>query len=316
MAFAAPTFERIEDASIETSPYILNTPVFSSRSLNVLTGASLFFKAENLQKSGAFKMRGAAHAVLRLSEEQRAKGVATHSSGNHGQALATMAKAVGIPCYVVMPKNSNKVKVAAVQAQGGEVIFCENNQASREATLEQVVADKGAYFVHPYNDWDVITGQATCAKELLEEVDVLHAILAPIGGGGLISGTCLAGKFLSPETEIIGGEPEGANDAYRSFTSGELQANETTNTICDGLRASMGQKPFSVVQELLTDVVTVSDEEVVQAMRLIWERLKLVVEPSCAVPLAVVLKQPERFAKKRLGIILTGGNIDVEDLPF
>ena len=316
MAFTAPDFHRIEDASIEISPYIVNTPVFTSRTLNHLTGASLFFKCENLQRAGAFKMRGAAHAMVRLSEAQRAKGVATHSSGNHGQAVAAMAQAMGVPAYIVMPKASAKVKVAAVQHYGGEVIFCENTEASRVATLEKVVAENGAAFIHPFDDWDIIAGQATCAKELLEEVDVLHAIIAPVGGGGLISGTCLSTKYLSPETEVIGGEPEGADDAHRSLQSKTLCANESTNTICDGLRASLGQKPFSVIQEHLSDLVLVSDQEVTAAMQLIWERMKLVVEPSCAVPLAVVLKDKERFAGKRLGLILTGGNVDVNNLPF
>ncbi|HAP63519.1 MAG TPA: serine dehydratase [Cytophagales bacterium] len=306
----------MDDASIEISPYTLNTPVFSSRSLNQMTGASLFFKCENFQRAGAFKMRGAAHAALRLTEEQRQKGLATHSSGNHRQAVAAMAQALGVPAYIVMPENSTKAKVAAVQGYGGEVIYCESTQAAREATLQRVVEEKGAYFIHPYDDWDVIAGQATCAKELLEEVDVLHTILVPVGGGGLVSGTCLSAKYLSPTTEVIGGEPTGADDAFRSFSSGNLVGNESVNTICDGLRASLGQKPFSIIQEHLTDIVTVTDKEVVHAMRLIWERMKIVIEPSCAVPFAVVLKNTERFAGKRLGIILTGGNVDVTNLPF
>ncbi|HAA16561.1 MAG TPA: serine dehydratase, partial [Cytophagales bacterium] len=244
------------------------------------------------------------------------KGLATHSSGNHGQAVAAMAQALGVPAYIVMPENSTKAKVAAVQGYGGEVIYCESTQAAREATLQRVVEEKGAYFIHPYDDWDVIAGQATCAKELLEEVDVLHTILVPVGGGGLVSGTCLSAKYLSPTTEVIGGEPTGADDAFRSFSSGNLVGNESVNTICDGLRASLGQKPFSIIQEHLTDIVTVTDKEVVHAMRLIWERMKIVIEPSCAVPFAVVLKNTERFAGKRLGIILTGGNVDVTNLPF
>lgn len=316
MSYTAPDFHRIEDTSIEISPYTLNTPVLTSRNLNAMVGASLFFKCENFQRAGAFKIRGAASAALRLTDRQRALGLATHSSGNHGQAVAAMAKALNIPAYIVMPDASTKAKVEAVRAYGGEVIFCENNQQAREDTLAKVVEEKGAHLIHPYDNWDVIAGQATCAKELLEEVDVLHHIVAPLGGGGLISGTCLSAKYLAPMTEVIAGEPEGADDGYRSFTTGQMCVNEKVDTICDGLRASIGQKNFSVMQDLLADVVRVTDDEVVDAMRLIYQRMKLVIEPSCAVPFAVIRKQPERFAGKRIGIILTGGNVDLTKLPF
>jgi len=297
-------------------PYIHRTPVLRSRSIDQIAGASLFFKCENFQKVGAFKMRGASYAVQTLTDAEKAKGVATHSSGNHAQAVALSAKNEGIPAYIVMPENAPTAKRKATAGYGAEIITCAATLASRQTTLEQVVERTGATFIHPYNDYNVITGQATTAKELIEAVDKLDVLMAPIGGGGLMSGTALAAKYWLPSAAVIGSEPALVDDAYRSFHSGQLKTNERTDTIADGLRTNLGPKTFGIIREEVDAIYRVSEAEIVAAMRLIWERMKIIVEPSCAVPLAAVLKQPQFFAGKRIGIILTGGNVDLANLPF
>jgi len=311
-----PTFADIQRVHQNIQPYINTTPVLTSTSINEISGASIYFKCENFQKVGAFKMRGAASAIMALTPEELAKGVATHSSGNHAQAVALSARNHNTKAYIVMPSNAPAIKRAATKGYGAEIITCEPTLEARESTLAAVVAKTGATFLHPYNNYDVIAGQATAAKELIEEVGQLDILMAPIGGGGLMSGTAISTKALLPNAQIIGTEPEIANDAYRSFTTGTMQYNTRIDTIADGLRTNLGAYTFEIIKENLDDIITVSEEEIIAAMRLIWERMKIIIEPSCSVPFAAVLQQPERFKGKRIGIIITGGNVDITKLPF
>jgi threonine dehydratase len=308
--------QTIREAHERIGPFIHRTPVLTSGSLDGMAGARVFFKCENFQKIGAFKIRGGMNAVLSLPAGELRHGVATHSSGNHAQAIAYAAREVGTPAYIVMPRNAPEIKKKAVAGYGAEIILCEPTLKAREETLREVVARTGAAFVHPFDDYRVIAGQATCAVELLEDVPGLEVVMAPVGGGGLLSGTALAVHYLSPGTPVIAGEPAGADDAYRSLKAGAIQTNATTQTIADGLLTSLGNKTFPLIQQYVADIVTVTDEEIVAAMRLIWERMKIIVEPSCAVPFAALLREKERFAGKRVGIILTGGNVDLGKLPF
>ena len=310
------TLSDIRQAAELINPLIHRTPVLTSETLNRKSGAQLFFKCENFQRAGAFKMRGAANAVLSLSDTDRVKGVATHSSGNHGQALAKAAQSVGIPAYIVMPRTAPEVKKRAVAEYGAEIIFCEPTLQAREDTLNQVIDRTGATFVHPYNNEQVITGQATAALELIEDTVDLDVVMAPVGGGGLLSGTALSTHYLLPQAEVIAGEPVGADDAYRSLQAGRIIPSEQPDTIAAGLLTSLGDKTFPIIQEYVKEIITVSDEEIVSAMRLIWERMKIIIEPSCAVPLAALLKRSDNFSGKRVGIILTGGNVDLASLPF
>jgi len=305
-----PTLNSIRLAHDRIKTYAHQTPVMTSESLNYLVGASLFFKCENLQKTGAFKFRGACNAVFSLSDELAKEGVVTHSSGNHGQALALAAKFRGIKARIIMPEDSSEVKVAAVKSYGGEIIFCEGNLKSREDTLEKVLQEKGGHLVHPYDDYRVIAGQSTAALELLEEIKDLETIIAPVGGGGLLSGTGLSAFYTSPTTEVIGAEPLGADDAFRSLEAGEIIPNTNPKTMADGLKASLSERTFSIIQKRVKKIICVKEESIVEAMRLIWERLKVLVEPSGAVPLAAVLENKEEFRKRRVGIILSGGNFD------
>ena len=310
------TLSDIQEAAERIRPLIHRTPVLTSESINRMTGAQVFFKCENFQKAGAFKMRGAANAVLSLSNAERQQGVATHSSGNHGQALARAAQVVGSPAYIVMPTSAPEVKKRAVAEYGAEITFCEPTLAAREETLEQVVQRTGATVIHPYNNEQVIAGQGTAALELIEEVGALDVVMSPVGGGGLLSGTALATHGLLPQAEVIAGEPEGANDAYQSLQAGRIIPSSQPNTIADGLLTTLGDKTFPIIQEHVQEIITVSDTEIIAAMRLIWERMKIIVEPSCAVPLAAVQKKKDYFEGKRVGIILTGGNVDLTSLPF
>lgn len=309
-----PTFQEIEQAAQRIAPLIHRTPVLSSESINHISGAKIFFKCENFQKVGAFKMRGAANAVLSLSDEEAEKGVATHSSGNHAQALAKAAQQRGIKAYIVMPETAPAVKKKAVAGYGAEIIMCKPTLQAREDTLAEVVARTGAEFIHPYNDERVICGQGTAAMELIEETETLDIVMAPVGGGGLLSGTAITTKAMLPQAQVIAGEPQGADDAYRSLQAGEIVPSEAPNTVADGLLTSLGTKTFPIIQALVSEIITVSDEEIMAALRLVWERMKIIIEPSCAVPLAAVLQQKEKFAGKRVGIILTGGNVDLEAL--
>jgi threonine dehydratase len=276
----------------------------------------LIFKCENFQKVGAFKARGAANAVLKLQPSQREKGVATHSSGNHAAALARAASAAGIPAYIVMPATAPEIKKRAVREYGGLIFECEPNLQAREEGLRSVVSTYGAVFIPPYDHWDVIEGQATCAYEIVESGLSLDVLMTPVGGGGLLSGTALATHFFSPETKVIGAEPEGADDAQKSFLAGKRIPLQQANSIADGLLTSLGEINFAIISRYVTDILTVSDDEIIAAMKLIYERMKLVVEPSCAVPLAVVLRNKSRFQGQQVGIILSGGNVDLARLPF
>lgn len=310
------TGESIREARERIAHMIHHTPLFYSDGLNGLAGCNLTFKCENFQKVGAFKARGAANAVLKLSDKDKERGVATHSSGNHAAALARAAKLEKIPAYIVMPSNAPKVKRDAVEGYGGIVIECEPNLKAREEGLQNVVEKYGATFIPPFNHLDVIEGQATCALEIFETTRALDFLLAPLGGGGLMAGTALAAKYYSPKTKIIGAEPEGANDAKKSFDAGYLIPVDQPDTIADGLLTSLGKLNFEILWGNIDKIFTVSDEEIILAMRLIYERMKIVVEPSSAVPLAVVLKNKHHFANKNVGIILSGGNVDLAKLPF
>ncbi|MFN5549870.1 MAG: threonine/serine dehydratase [Bacteroidota bacterium] len=305
------TKQSIEQAHERIQPYIERTPVLTSASLNELAGCQLYFKCENFQKVGAFKARGATNAALKLSKEERAKGLATHSSGNHAQAIARAGKMLGVKSYIVMPRTAPEIKKRGVRGYGGEIFECEPTLQAREETLAKVIAKTGASEIHPFNNYDVVEGQATCAKELFEQAGGLDIVVAPVGGGGLLSGTALAAKFFSPTTVVIAGEPAGSDDAYRSMQSGKIEPAQS-NTIADGLLTTLGDKTFPIIYENVKEVITVTDEEIIAAMRLIWERLKIIVETSCAVPFAAVLKEKEKFKGKRVGIILTGGNVDLE----
>ncbi len=301
----------IEQAHKRIVDYIQSTPVMRSSGLDEMAGCSLFFKCENFQKIGAFKARGAMNAALLLHAEDRAKGIATHSSGNHAQAVARAAKILGIKSYIVMPNNSSEMKRRGVKGYGGEIFLCEPTLEAREKTLKEVIKKTGATEIHPFNNYDVIAGQATVAKELIEEVGNLDVIVAPVGGGGLLSGTALAAKYFSPATHVIGAEPAGADDAFRSMQSGKIEPS-AANSVADGLLTSLGDKTFQIIQNEVKEIITATDKEIIAAMRLVWERLKIVIEPSAAVPLAVVLKAKEKFIGRRVGIIFSGGNVDLE----
>jgi threonine dehydratase len=311
-----PDFAALRAAHERIRPFVHRTPVLTCAALDRLAGARLFFKCENFQKGGAFKARGAANAVLSLPDDQAARGVATHSSGNHAAALALAAGRRGVPAYIVMPRNAPAVKRAAVEGYGGRITFCEPDQASREAAAAEVVRTTGATLVHPYNDERVIAGQGTAALELLEDVPDLDAVLAPVGGGGLLSGTAIAVRGLRPAARVIGCEPALADDAAQSLRENRIVPARPPVTVADGLRTALGDKTFPVIRELVEQVALAEEAEIVAAMRLIFERMKVVVEPSAAVPLAALLNRPLNLAGARVGIILSGGNADVTRLPF
>ncbi len=308
------TKQHIEDAHERIKPFIHKTPVLTCSTIDEMTGATIHFKCENFQKIGAFKIRGAMNAVTTLSKEKLSKGIATHSSGNHAQAIAYAARQAGAKAYIVMPDTSPKVKVDAVKGYGAEITFCEPTQQARESTLKEIVDRTGAEFIHPYNDQRVMTGQATCAKEFIEEVAGLDHIIAPVGGGGLLSGTLLAAHYFSPSTTVYAGEPEGAADAVLSIRSKKIVTASYVKTIADGLMTTLGDQTFPVINEYVKDVLTVSDEEIIAALKLVYERMKIVVEPSGVVTLAALLKNPDLFRGKKVGIIFSGGNVDLGKL--
>lgn len=297
-------------------PFIHRTPVLTSELLNELSGANVFFKCENFQKMGAFKMRGAANAILNLSEEQRQKGVVTHSSGNFAQAVSLAALKLGVKAYIVMPENAPHVKKEAVRAYKGRIIECTSTIEDREIVARSIQEKEGATFLHPSNDDDVIFGQGTAAMELLEDYPDLDYIFVPVGGGGLIGGTALAVHLFSDKCKVIGGEPFEVDDAYRSLISGKIETNKTANTIADGLRTHLGDRNFPIIQKHVEKIIRVKEDEIVKAMELIWERMKIVIEPSCAVPFAALLRNKEDYKNKNVGIILSGGNVDLKNLPF
>jgi threonine dehydratase len=307
--------DKIRAAQERIRPYIKRTPVLTSSRLDEASGAALFFKCENFQKVGAFKARGATNAVFTLDDATAGRGVATHSSGNHGTALARAAKLRGIPAHIVMPSNSAKVKVRAVESYGAQIIFCESNDASRKAACADVIAKTGATLIHSFENEDVMAGQGTAAVELLEDEDV-ELVMCPVGGGGLLSGTAVAAKAMRPKIKVMAAEPENADDAAQSFRAGRLIRTEKKNTIADGLRTNVGAPNFPIIHRYVDDIVTVSEEAIVIAMRTIWETMKIVIEPSAAVPYAAIVENKIDIAGKRVGIILTGGNVDLDALPW
>ncbi|MCA0851117.1 beta-hydroxyaspartate dehydratase BhcB [Salipiger thiooxidans] len=311
-----PTFDDMLAAHERIRPHIRRTPVRTSDYLNELTGAELFFKCENFQEPGAFKVRGAANAVFGLSEAQAEKGVATHSSGNHASCLSYAAMLRGIPCNVVMPRTAPQAKKDTVRRYGGRITECEPSTSSREETFALIQEETGGDFVHPYNDPRVIAGQGTCSREFIEQTDGLEMVVAPIGGGGMISGTCLTLSTLAPECQVIAAEPEQADDAYRSFKAGHIIADDAPKTIADGLLVPLKDLTWHFVSNHVSEIYTASDPEIVDAMKLIWKHLRVVMEPSSAVPLAIVLKNPDAFRGKRVGLVITGGNVDLDRLPW
>ncbi len=316
-----PTYQDVIEAHERIKPYIHRTPVLTSTYLNELTGAELFFKCENFQKAGAFKVRGASNAVFGLSDEAAAKGVCTHSSGNHALSLSYAAGRRGIPCNVVMPRTAPQAKKDAVKGYGGIITECEPSTSSREAVFAGVQAETGGDFVHPYNDPRVIAGQGTCSKELMEQMQEEHGhgldmVVAPIGGGGMISGTCLTLSNIAPEVQIIASEPEQADDAYRSFKAGHIIADDAPVTVADGLKVPLKDLTWHFVSNHVTEIFTASEQEIIDAMKLTWQRMKIVMEPSCAVPLATIIKNREFFKGKRVGVVVTGGNVDLDKLPW
>jgi threonine dehydratase len=325
-SFQPPSWKTILEAHARIAPRIHRTPVLTSASIDAMTGARVYFKCDNFQKTGSFKIRGATNAIFSLSNAEAAHGIVTLSSGNHGAAVARAAAWRGVPAYIVMPKNAPAVKARAIEAYGGRITFCEPKMSSRAEVAARVQAETGAYLIHPYDDDRIIAGQATAAKELLEEVGDLNAVFAPVSGGGLLSGTCLGAKGIRTDVRIFGCEPERADDAHRSLTTGTLQSLESSDTIADGLRASLAPRTFAILRKNVESILLVSEEEIISTARLIWERMKIIIEPSSAVAVAPLLKpsivsslnfmnRPDGGAPK-LGVILSGGNVDLSSLPW
>ena len=325
-AYANLTWQAIVEAHARIQPRIHRTPVLTSASLDAMAGARLFFKCENFQRTGSFKIRGASNAILALSEQEAARGIVTQSSGNHGAAVACAAAWRGVPAFIVMPKNAPRVKVRAIEAYGGKITFCEPKVSSRNEVCARVLAETGAALIHPFDNDQIIAGQATAAKELLEEIPDLDAVFAPVSGGGLLSGTCLGAKGLRPGIQVFGCEPERADDAHRSLTSGQLQSLESSDTIADGLRASLAPRTFAILRDNIERILLASEEEMIAAMRTVWERMKIIIEPSSAVAIAPLLKpgavaslglaQRRDGTPPKLGMVFSGGNVDLSSLPF
>jgi threonine dehydratase len=311
-----PDLYSIKKAALRIQKYIHRTPVLSCENLNELFQSDIYFKCENFQKAGAFKSRGAVNAVFSLTDEEIAKGVCTHSSGNHAAALSRAAGLRGARAFIVMPENSSKVKIAAVKNYGGNITFCKPTLADRESTLAQIKSQTGSVEIHPYNDYRIIAGQATATMEMIEDKGTFDIVMAPVGGGGLLSGTALSATFLSPETRIIAAEPEGASDAFRSFYGGQIFPSVDPKTIADGLLTSLGSLTFPIIREYVDQVVTVSEEAITKAMKLIWERMKIIIEPSSAVPFAAIVENKFDHEGMKIGIIISGGNIDLDRIPW
>jgi len=310
------TLKEIELAHDRIRSFIHRTPILTNKSLNELSGASLYFKCENFQKGGAFKIRGATNTVEQLTQAEIEKGVVTTSSGNHGAALSMAVKRRGGKTKVVMPNNTPKIKINNVERNGGEVVWCEPEQSSRESVLADLVEQTGAIVVHPYNDERIVAGQGTCAKELMEDEPNLDMIICPVSGGGLLSGTLLAAKGMKPEIMVYGAEPSEADDAYRSLKSGKIETNKSIDTVCDGLRAQLGNVPFPIIQEFVDGIITVTETEIIEAMKMVWERMKIIAEPSSVITLGALLKSKDKFSGKKVGLILSGGNVDLNQLPW
>ena len=325
-SYRPPSWEAIVAAHARIAPRIHHTPILTSTSLNAMAGAQLFFKCENLQKTGSFKIRGASNAILSLTAKEASRGIVTQSSGNHGAAVACAAAWRGVPAWIVMPRNAPAVKAKAIEGYGGKIVFCEPTVTARKATCDRVQAETDAHLVHPYDDDRIIAGQATAAKELLEEVSDLDAVFAPVSGGGLLSGTCLGAKGIRADVRVFGCEPERADDAYRSLTTGTLQSQDSSDTIADGLRASLAPRTFAILRNHVERILLVSEEEIISAARLVGERMKIIIEPSSAVAIAPLLRPgvvsslnlPKRADGKapKLGVIFSGGNVDLSSLPW
>jgi threonine dehydratase len=310
------TLKDIVDAHDRIAPFIHRTPVLTNKSLNELSGAELYFKCENFQKAGSFKIRGATNTVELLNQDELDRGIATTSSGNHGAALSMAVSRRNGKTKVVMPHNTPKIKVKNVERNGGEVIWCEPDQNSREKVLKDLVDKTGATVVHPYNDERIVMGQGTAGKELIEDQPDLDAIISPVSGGGLLSGTLLSAKNMNPKIKVYGAEPLEADDTFLSLQKGEIVSNKTINTICDGLRAQIGTITFPIIQSHVQEVITLTENEIIEAMKMIWERMKIIVEPSCSITLSAVLKSRDLFIGKKVGLIISGGNVDLEKLPW
>jgi len=316
MDLILPEFSDIVDAHNRIRKYIHKTPILTSRSLDSIFGCELYFKCENFQKVGAFKFRGATNAVMSLTEEEASRGVGTHSSGNHAAALCAAARLRNIEAFIVMPRNAPEIKIKAVKGYGGKITFCKPTLESREVTMQKIIDEKGICFIPSYNHFNIIAGQGTSAKELLEEVKDLDIVMAPVGGGGLISGTAISVKALSTQTRVIAVEPANADDACRSFKEGRIIPSVNPNTIADGLLTSLGTLTFAIIKNKVDEIVTVSEEAIIHAMKMIWERMKIIIEPSSAVPMAAIIGNKIDYAGKRIGIIISGGNVDLNKLPF
>ena len=311
-----PTQAQIEQIHHQIAAWVPPTPVLNFHFLDRELGCSIHFKCEQFHEIGAFKLRGATSAALALDESARSKGIATHSSGNHAQATACIAQRLGIPAYIVMPSNAPKVKIEATRRFGAEITFCEPTQQARESALAEICARTGAYFIHPYNNYNVIAGQATAVKELLEQVPDLDVVITPVGGGGLLSGTALWNHYLGRPVNVLGAEPVAVNDAWRSFHSGKIESNASTDALADGLKTTLGEYTFALIRQFVQDIITVSEQEMIEGMSVLWKRAKLVVEPSGAVPFAAILRDPAPFSGQRIGVVLSGGNVDLDHLPF
>ena len=306
----------IRKARLRIKPFIHQTPVLTSLSLNKMIECELYFKCENFQKSGSFKIRGAANTVLQLNSQELEKGVVTASSGNHGAALSMVVSRLGITPIVVMPNNTPKVKVDNVKRNGGKVVWCEPNQVSREKILDDIIKQTNSILVHPYNDKRIIEGQGTVTLEFLEQCPNLETIVSPIGGGGLLSGTICSAKSLNKTIKIYGAEPKEADDTFRSIKTGTIQVNQSTNTICDGLRAQIGTITFPIIKDNVEGILTIKEQDIIDSMKLIWETMKIIVEPSCAITLAAIVKNKRIFQGKKVGLIISGGNVDLKNLPW
>ena len=310
------TYNDIEKAHQRISDHIHNTPILTSDSLDNELGSNLFFKCENFQKTGSFKIRGATNSILQLNDTEIKNGIITTSSGNHGAAVAFIADKIGTSSKIIMPNNTPKNKIENVQRYGGEIFYCEPNIKSREDTLEKMIQKSGGSIIHPYNDEKIIAGQGTAAKELIEKVPDLDAIICPVSGGGLLSGTLLTAKNLKPGIKVFGAEPENADDTYRSILNNKIMSNETTDTIADGLRAQVGTVTFPIIKENVDKILLVSEEMIVSSMYMIWQRLKIIIEPSCSIVLAALMLNSKKFLNKKVGLILTGGNYDLKQIPW
>ena len=310
------TYNDIEKAHQRISDHIHNTPILTSDSLDNELGSNLFFKCENFQKTGSFKIRGATNSILQLNDTEIKNGIITTSSGNHGAAVAFIADKIGTSSKIIMPNNTPKNKIENVQRYGGEIFYCEPNIKSREDTLEKMIQKSGGSIIHPYNDEKIIAGQGTAAKELIEKVPDLDAIICPVSGGGLLSGTLLAAKNLKPGIKVFGAEPENADDTYRSILNNKIMSNETTDTIADGLRAQVGTVTFPIIKENVDKILLVAEEMIISSMYMIWQRLKIIIEPSCSIVLAALMLNSNRFLNKKVGLILTGGNYDLKQIPW